>query len=168
LTGTKPGVSPPEDIVRIRSHTHLVSNATSEATSARAVCKGSLKWENLRRFLSPAHEPVVPKGLDPCAVPEKLMRDYVLATGEVSFDGVKLASADDNVTLAVRNINEQSEGSNNCVVDAAHSTTGRPILANDPHRGHGVPSLRYVVDINAPGAYCRGGRTGATRPDLWA
>jgi len=125
-------------------------------TRARAICKGSLKWENLRRFLSPAHEPVVPKGLAPCAVPEKLMRDYVLATGDVSFDGVKLASAEGNVTLALRNINEQGEGSNNWVVDAAHSQTGRPILANDPHRGHGVPSLRYVVDINAPGLHIAG------------
>ncbi|NKI98847.1 penicillin acylase family protein [Novosphingobium sp. SG707] len=155
LTGTKPERFTAEDIVRIRSHT-LVSNAASEATRARAICKGSLKWENLRRFLSPAHEPVVPKGLDPCAVPEKLMRDYVLATGDVSFDGVKLASAEGNVTLALRNINEQGEGSNNWVVDAAHSQTGRPILANDPHRGHGVPSLRYVVDINAPGLHIAG------------
>ena len=26
-----------------------------------------------------------------------------------------------------------------------------PILANDPHREHSVPSLRYIVGLNAPG-----------------
>src|SRR5439155_1152598 len=42
-------------------------------------------------------------------------------------------------------------GSNNWVVDAAKSTTGRPILANDPHREVVNPALRYVVHLNAPG-----------------
>ena len=30
-------------------------------------------------------------------------------------------------------------------------STGRPILADDPHRGHAVPSLRYIAHLNAPG-----------------
>jgi penicillin amidase len=42
-------------------------------------------------------------------------------------------------------------GSNNWVVDGAHTETGRPILANDPHRAHSVPSLRYLVHLTAPG-----------------
>jgi penicillin G amidase len=31
------------------------------------------------------------------------------------------------------------------------ATTGRPILANDPHRAHGVPALRYMAHLVAPG-----------------
>ena len=42
-------------------------------------------------------------------------------------------------------------GSNNWVVSGSRTVTGRPILANDPHRAHGVPSLRYIVHLNAPG-----------------
>jgi penicillin amidase len=42
-------------------------------------------------------------------------------------------------------------GSNNWTVAASRTATGRPILANDPHREHSVPSLRYVVHLNAPG-----------------
>ena len=37
------------------------------------------------------------------------------------------------------------------IVAPSKSETGRPILANDPHRQLGVPALRYVVGLNAPG-----------------
>src|SRR4029450_7253666 len=33
----------------------------------------------------------------------------------------------------------------------SRTATGRPILANDPHRPVGVPSLRYIAHLNAPG-----------------
>ena len=42
-------------------------------------------------------------------------------------------------------------GSNNWVVAGDRTTTGRPILADDPHRGHAVPSLRYIAHLNGPG-----------------
>ncbi|MGY4346333.1 acyl-homoserine lactone acylase PvdQ [Bradyrhizobium sp. GM7.3] len=37
------------------------------------------------------------------------------------------------------------------MIAASRTATGRPILANDPHREHSVPSLRYIVGLNAPG-----------------
>jgi penicillin G amidase len=43
------------------------------------------------------------------------------------------------------------DGSNNWVVDGALSATGRPLLANDPHRALTLPSLRYIVHLVAPG-----------------
>ncbi len=46
---------------------------------------------------------------------------------------------------------QAGEGSNNWAIAPSHTATGRPILANDPHRQLGVPSLRYVVELNAPG-----------------
>src|SRR5262249_27499858 len=42
-------------------------------------------------------------------------------------------------------------GSNNWVVSGARSATGKPIVANDPHREVTLPSLRYVVHLQAPG-----------------
>lgn len=45
----------------------------------------------------------------------------------------------------------REEGSNNWVVSGALSATGKPLLANDPHRPLLVPSLRYVVHLVAPG-----------------
>jgi penicillin amidase len=42
-------------------------------------------------------------------------------------------------------------GSNNWAVSGARSVTGRPLLANDPHRSLQLPSLRYTVHLNGPG-----------------
>ncbi|HEY2291550.1 MAG TPA: penicillin acylase family protein [Thermoanaerobaculia bacterium] len=44
-----------------------------------------------------------------------------------------------------------ANGSNNWVVDGALSATGRPLLANDPHRDLSLPSLRYLVHLVGPG-----------------
>jgi len=44
-----------------------------------------------------------------------------------------------------------AEGSNNWAVAPARSATGRPVLASDPHRAHGAPSLRYITHLVAPG-----------------
>ena len=43
------------------------------------------------------------------------------------------------------------EGSNNWVVSGALTATGKPLLANDPHRVLGNPSLRYLTHIVGPG-----------------
>ena len=44
-----------------------------------------------------------------------------------------------------------NDGSNNWVIDGTMSATGKPLLANDPHRTIALPSLRYLVHLNAPG-----------------
>lgn len=44
-----------------------------------------------------------------------------------------------------------SIGSNNWVVSGALTQSGFPIMANDPHRRHAVPSLRYWSRLHAPG-----------------
>jgi penicillin amidase len=41
--------------------------------------------------------------------------------------------------------------SNNWVVAGKRSASGKPLLANDPHRAIAVPSLRYLVHLHAPG-----------------
>lgn len=43
------------------------------------------------------------------------------------------------------------QGSNNWTISGKLTTTGRPMLANDPHRAIVLPSLRYVVHLVAPG-----------------
>jgi penicillin amidase len=39
--------------------------------------------------------------------------------------------------------------SNNWVVDGAHSVTGKPLLANDPHLGTRLPSTWYLAHVSA-------------------
>lgn len=140
-TNTRPERWQADDVVRIRSNA-LASNLASEVARARALCGGDLKYEPLRRELAPAHSVTIPKGLDPCSIPADVLDDYALGTGDVRFDGQKImvASLDPDI----------QEGSNNWVISAARSATGRPILANDPHRAHAVPNLRYLSHIDTP------------------
>lgn len=42
-------------------------------------------------------------------------------------------------------------GSNAWVVSGAHTASGRPILANDPHLEYTSPSLWYLIQLKAPG-----------------
>ena len=43
------------------------------------------------------------------------------------------------------------DGSNNWVVRGTKTATGKPLLANDPHRGISLPSLRYLTHLVGPG-----------------
>ncbi len=42
-------------------------------------------------------------------------------------------------------------GSNNWVVSGAHTASGKPLLSNDMHLGHQVPSVWYESQLTAPG-----------------
>lgn len=45
---------------------------------------------------------------------------------------------------------ETAKGSNNWVVSGAHTASGKPLLANDPHLGLGVPSIWTAVHLQSP------------------
>lgn len=47
-------------------------------------------------------------------------------------------------------------GSNNWVISGARTTTGRPILANDPHLGVQLPPVWYEVHLSADGVDAEG------------
>ncbi len=46
---------------------------------------------------------------------------------------------------------EAGLGSNNWVVSGKLTKSGKPLLANDPHLGHSIPSVWYMVHLEAPG-----------------
>jgi penicillin G amidase len=140
-TGTRPERWQADDVVRIRSNA-LIRNIPDEVARARALCGGDVKYEPLRRELAPAHNVSIPKGLDPCSIPANVLDDFALGTGDVRFDGQKMVVASIDP--------ERQEGSNNWVIGVGKSATGRPILANDPHRAHSIPNLRYLSHIDTP------------------
>jgi penicillin amidase len=41
-------------------------------------------------------------------------------------------------------------GSNNWVLNGSHTQSGKPLLANDPHLGHSIPSVWYMIHLKAP------------------
>ena len=166
LLGYQPAQWSPEDTVRIRHH-GLTLNATSEIDRAKAYCAGEvgIKADTLRRELSPPIAPVVPAGLDVCALPAAELRAaYARATdapvfnkGNVMLPGSTPRTSSLPITQVATAPTEDSVdplanyGSNNWVIAPRLSATGRPILANDPHRSHGAPSLRYMTHLTAPG-----------------
>jgi penicillin amidase len=124
-----------EDAVRIRTHA-LTSNLSSEVSLARGLaCDGRLDLNPLRRRYQPQHTTVVPEGLDPCSIPSDVLDVWDFATSSVSFSGLDV---DPLVFEAAPEGAE--EGSNNWTVSPSRTATGRPILANDPHRAQRAPS----------------------------
>ncbi len=160
--GYKPSRWRAEDIVRIRHH-GLTLNFTGEVDRATLYCQAreqAARADWLRRELDPPITPTLPEGLDPCAVPAAaLKKAYTLATAAANFpkEAWQKAAAGsvpvDQLYAAVDANSDtgRSLGSNNWVIAGSRTSTGRPILANDPHRSHGAPSLRYVSHLNAPG-----------------
>ncbi|MGH3384464.1 MAG: penicillin acylase family protein [Nocardioidaceae bacterium] len=134
----------PEDVVRIRTHA-LVSGLSAEINRAELACAGRLDLDALRKRLEPDHTTQVPEGLDPC-LPENVKDVYDLATQTVRFTG------DADRPLAFERPAEEAfeEGSNNWTVSGDRTSTGRPILANDPHRAQQTPSLRYITHLSSP------------------
>lgn len=143
LAGTRPDRWGAQDVVRIRSH-GLTRNVPNEVGRARIACAAGIEAARLYKNIEPKWDPKLPEGLDPCDVPQAALVDYDLATRGVRF-------VPDQGKLAMVEIPPEAVGSNNWVIAGSRTASGRPILANDPHREHSTPSLRYIVHLEAPG-----------------
>lgn len=137
--GHRPGRWRPEDVAFIRSH-GLSGNAEQEVARALTLRDFGPEVEDLRRVREPARALRVPDGLDPADIPDDVLAVYRLATAPVDFDAPG--------TPAPR---IRPEGSNSWVIGPGRTATGRPLLANDPHRSITLPSLRRLVHLSAPG-----------------
>jgi penicillin amidase len=139
--GYEPAFWAPSDCARIRSH-GLFYNLRDEVSRALTLRDYGTAVEDLRRRREPDHDLVVPRGLDLSAIPDDVLAVYDLATTPPVF-----AATPDEARGAVL-----PEGSNNWVVGGERTATGRPLLANDPHRAAaGLPGLRYLTHLSAPG-----------------
>ncbi|MFE7243149.1 penicillin acylase family protein [Streptomyces sp. NPDC057580] len=130
-----------EDICRMRSH-GLFYNATSEVERATVLARFGETAENLRKQREPAIALTVPEGLSPQDIPPDVLRLYTLLISPSSFTGPEAGTQPTGLP---------KDGSNNWVLAGSRTDTGRPILANDPHRAMTTPSLRYIAHLNAPG-----------------
>jgi penicillin amidase len=129
----------PSDIARIRSH-GLFYNLEQEVARARTLRDFGPGVEDLRRAREPAHELRVPEGLDLSTIPDDVLHVYRLATTPPPFPDGEEAEARFGL-----------DGSNNWVIGPSRTRTGRPLLANDPHRAVSLPGLRYIAHLSAPG-----------------
>ena len=139
IYGYEPAPWSAADAVRFRTH-GLFYNVEHEFARVRALRSGGALAEELRQKREPEDPLIVPDGLDLSWLGDEALRIYRLAFAPVAFDGAaKPESAIEGVS-----------GSNNWVVDGTRTDTGRPILANDPHRAITLPSLRYIAHLQTP------------------
>lgn len=141
----KPARWRPSDVVRIRGH-GLWYNVENEVQRALIACAADLETATYWQNLEPQWKTTVPEGLDPCSIPADVLHVYFLAKAPVVFDEPRLALDRSRTGRKIKGL-----GSNNWVVAPSRTATGRPILADDPHRLHAVPSLRYIAHLSAPG-----------------
>lgn len=161
LLGHRPEHWKAEDVVRVRTHS-LTRNASSELLRSKVMAAAGVelgaKLDMLRKDLSHGIVPKPVEGFDPAIMTDRVLRDFNLAISPATFSKERLAATLDEAALwttvaptgdIVRASFE--EGSNNWAISAEKTTTGRPILALDPHRTHSLPSIRYVVHLTMPG-----------------
>ncbi len=72
-------------------------------------------------------------------------------------DATEMSSARLHADPTQADPNPADIGSNNWIVSGARTMSGKPIMANDPHRNQSAPSLRYWVHLVAPGWNVIGG-----------
>ncbi len=131
MAGFDPGLWAPEDVTARIAGLLMTGNMLAEVTRTLDVEKMGLATDD-RLFPPEPHIPlIVPKGLDLADITPAIVKGYVAAIGAIHFPG--------------------EQGSNNWVVDGTMTRTGKPLLANDPHRGIELPSLRKTVHLVAPG-----------------
>ena len=133
IAGFRPERWVPEDCLNRMAAFSMTGNSFSELEHAQVVAAmGAEK-------ASPLFELDPPVPLDPAPGAELaglspgLLRDLVGSDVRIDFPTYAL------------------EGSNNWTVSGALTKSGKPLLANDPHRVIAEPSLRYLVHLVAPG-----------------
>jgi penicillin amidase len=148
LTGIQPA---PWSIETLILRQNSFGDATSELQLARSVAELGAARANKQRNPDPWEELVVPAGLDVSAIDEAVIASAGGGRGSLRPDVIPIYRA--LVTPASREPDPRvrDPGSNNWVVSGARSATGKPVVANDPHREVANPSLRYLVHLSAPG-----------------
>jgi penicillin amidase len=136
--GTKPAPWTPEDVVRCRAHAR-VRNLDGEVARCNIAAEFGLDADRLHKGLQPDWKVQVPEGLTPHPIPPEVMATYLLGCEPNAIGSATPADALENT------------GSNNWALAPSRTTTGRAILASDPHRVHDQPSLRYIAHLVAPG-----------------
>jgi penicillin amidase len=133
LAGFKPEQWKPEDCLNRLAAYAMMANASAELLHAQLVTLlGASEASELFRFdpdtkLDPA------PGADFSGLSPALLEIIVASDKRIPFPVTAL------------------QESNNWTVAGALTASGKPLLANDPHRVIAQPSLRYIVHLVAPG-----------------
>jgi penicillin amidase len=163
LSGFKPEPAwTPQTLLSRMPVWSITRNASSEVARALAVKSMGLAKAAEVTITDPPTPLRVPEGLDLNDINPNLLN---ITRDANDFDfKFKAAPATPKISQAYLPVRgpESGIGSNNWVVGGRKTTTGMPLLANDPHREVQNPALRYWVHLVAPGWNV----IGATEPGL--
>jgi len=165
LTGVVPDPWTARTVVLRWSNAALSSvrgHAVNEIQLAMNVARLGVEEANRLASPDPWDDLVVPEGLDVHLIGEDVLAAFRAGDDDPFVPGrlppLEIVEpyrglVEDEAVVALLPPGEEpvDAGSNNWVVSGSMSTTGVPILANDPHRRIEMPSLRYFVHLNAPG-----------------
>jgi penicillin amidase len=132
VLGYRPKKWQPEDVLGRMSGIIMTGNFEREIFRAQLIA--ALGLEKARQ-LAPTDPPTSfapAPGLDLNLINTDILADFVAATKAPAFQ-------------------PSLTESNNWVVAGSRSASGKPLLANDPHRAIALPALRYLVHLHAPG-----------------
>ena len=133
LAGFSPDAWHPEDCLNRMAAFSMTGNALSELEHAQALAElGAEKASKLFTF-DPAVALDPAPLLDLTGLSPELLKNLIGSDRRIEFPAHSL------------------EESNNWTISGALTASGKPLLANDPHRVIALPSLRYMVHLVAPG-----------------
>jgi penicillin amidase len=133
LAGFKPEPWRPGDCLNRLAAYSVTGNGASELHSAQLIALlGPEKAAALLELDPPVKLDPAP-GTDFSGLSSKLLQNLVGSDVPLHFPETPI------------------QGSNNWTVSGSLTATGKPFLANDPHRVIAEPSLRYIVHLVAPG-----------------
>jgi penicillin G amidase len=170
LLNITPGLWTPEIV--ISRHQGLLGNLEDEVSHARAVAAlGAEKVKGLKALEPGEARLEIDFAINQQALSKEIAELYSAFRKPLEFTPKDislsantdlkhykyLAQQDADAYRQVMEREKENIGSNNWIVSGALSQSGFPLLANDPHRALSVPSLRYMVHLNAPGWNVVGG-----------
>lgn len=129
LAGFAPEPWTPEVCLLRHASWAVTLNAASEVYRAMLVREVGAELVDAFLETDPPKAVEIPAGLDLAGIGPEIIAGASAMNAPVSF----------------------RDGSNNWVVAGARSATGKPLLANDPHRSIQLPSLRWLVHLVGPG-----------------
>src|SRR5438552_481228 len=133
LAGWRPGLWKPEDLLNRTDA--FVSSGDAALEAVRAQLAGVIGVQRTAILMPGA----LPRGLPADAAAQRI--------GEVLSDALRRVGTPPFFSGFVAPF----AGSNAWAFDRGRTTTGAPLLANDPHRPLVTPALRYLVHLQAPG-----------------
>lgn len=162
LAGFEPEPWKPEDCLMRMAGYPMTGNAGAELFHAQLVTALGVDRATALLDLAPRVKLDPSPGVDYSGLSSEIMRNFIGSDSRISIMPVRGRPIEPSeigafvdrlcVTCGSDDFDDWMSASNDWTVSGKLTSTGKPILANDPHRTISEPSLRYIVHLVAPGA----------------